>query len=70
MSVKYRVLVALRGAGRPLAAHQIASLIGIDTQRISSSIAKLREYGQIELVDAERDPWGKLRGVYRVKEAA
>ncbi len=70
MSVKYRVLVALRGAGRPLAAHQIASLIGINTQRVSSSISRLRAYGQIERVDSERDPWGKQRGIYRVKQEA
>lgn len=70
MSVKYRVLVALRGAGKPLATHQIAKMIGMETQSVCSSISRLRAYGQIERVDSELDPWGKKRGVYRVKEIA
>lgn len=69
MTLKDRVLIVLRGSDRPLASWQIARILGVDTQRISSPLCRLRCYGIIERVDHEPDAWGRNRGVYRVKGA-
>ena len=67
-SLKDRILIVMRGAARPLTTKQIARILGVQTQAISSPVAKLVAYGNAEVTKVP-DGLGRWHGVYRLKEA-
>jgi hypothetical protein len=64
-TLKERALIVLRGARRPLSSAQVARILGLPTQQVTSPISRLKDYGHIEIAevrDGER--------FYRMKEEA
>jgi DNA-binding transcriptional regulator GbsR (MarR family) len=50
MTQQRKVYSALQEAGQPMTLGQIARMAGLDAQRISSAVCKLRTYGYIKIV--------------------
>lgn len=69
MTLKSRVLIVLRGAPRPLSTPEVARILGLPTQQVTSPLARLVAYGQVEIAD-HRQVEGKQRRLYRPKAAA
>jgi predicted ArsR family transcriptional regulator len=61
MSQQRKVYDALTKAGMPMTLGQIARMAGLDTQRISSAVSKLRMYGYIEIASEVRMGYRNIR---------
>jgi predicted ArsR family transcriptional regulator len=73
VSLQHRIMIVLRGSEEPLSSPQVARILGLTAQSVSSPLSKLCAYGKVEYVRTETAKGRRgacLARFYRPKEIA